>query len=441
MFFRGTDMFVRFFAALVVVVFPAAKDHSKTGNQHMRRKSQKVQSRAQSGQVLPLIALSLGVLLGFAGLAVDVGYLEYWQQQQQTVADAAAVGGAQQLARSSCSGSTAADTAAQTDAAANGFAGGGNVTVTPVTPPSSGPYAGNACAISVQITTQHVSTYFTRLFGYPQGMSVSTSAIAAATSNGIGCIYLLKLASASTFNGDTFEAPQCGIMINDTATFNGDPTFEAPYIGYAGAAPTETGTTFTEATPAPMPPVSDPCPEIAGCAYLTANPPPTTSCISKTYTGGTTLDLPNGCYSSLTITGVTNVVLSGEYVFNGSTTFNGLTSVTGTDVTLYVTGTGTPPTFNGIADLALSPPTTGPYPGVLYYQVSTNAAAPTFNGLSTSINGLIYAPDATGVVFNGTSGGYLVIVAGSASFNGSVAFDLATPPPGGSLVKEVVVAQ
>ncbi len=379
--------------------------------------------------------------MGFAGLAVDVGYLEYWQQQQQTVTDAAAVGGAQQLARSSCSGSTAAETAAQNDATSNGFPTGGNVLVTPVTPPSSGPYVGNACAISVQITTQHVSTFFARLFGYPTGMSETTSAVAAAVSNGLGCIYLLKMSSSSTFNGDNFKAPQCGVLINDTASFTGDNPFEAAYIGYAGAAPTETGATFTEATPAPMPPVSDPCPEILGCAYLTANPPPTNSCISKTYTGGTTLDLPNGCYSSLVLNGVTNVVLAGEYTFNGSVTFNGVSSVTGTGVTLYVTASGTPPTFNGIANLSLSPPTTGDYPGVLYYQVSTNSGAPNFNGVSTSINGLIYAPDATNAIFNGTSGGYLVIVAGSATFNGSAAYDLATPPPGGSLVKDVVVAQ
>jgi hypothetical protein len=396
----------------------------------------------QSGQVLPLIAISLAVLLGFAGLAVDVGYLEYWQQQQQTVTDAAAVGGAQQLARSSCSGSTAAETAAQDDAGTNGFGSGGNVVVSAVTPPSSGPYAGNACAISVQISTQHVSTFFARLFGYPLGMNESTSAVAAATSNGLGCIYLLKTASSSIFNGDTFKAPQCGVLINDTATFTGDTPFEAAYIGYAGSAPTETGTTFTEATPAPMPLVNDPCPEIAGCAYLTANPPSTSGCFpTTTYTGQTTVDLPSGCYNTLTLNGVSNVVLSGTYVFNGTTTFNGLTSVTGSNVTLYVTGTGTPPTFNGIASLSLSPPTTGNYPGVLYYQVATNSAQPIFNGTSMSINGLIYAPDSTNAIFNGTSGGYLVIVAGSATFNGSAAYDLATPPPGGSLVKEVVVAQ
>jgi hypothetical protein len=397
--------------------------------------------RGQKGQVLPLVGISLAALLGFAGLAVDVGYLEYWQQQQQTVTDSAAIGGAQQLTRSSCTGSAAAETAAQNDAGTNGFAPGGNVGVTAVTPPSSGPYAGNACAISVQISTQHVSTFFTRLFGYPQGMTETTSAVAAAASNGLGCIYLLLPASSSIFNGDTFEAPQCGVLINDTATFNGDPIFEAPYIGYAGSAPTENGTTFTEATPAPMPPVSDPCPEIAGCAYLTANPPATSGCTSITYNGQSTLNLPSGCYNNLIVNGCTNVVLSGLYIFNGNTTINGEVSVTGTGVTLYVTGTGKPPTFNGISTLSLSPPTTGNYPGVLYYQVATNSAQPIFNGVSMSINGLIYAPDATNAIFNGTSGGYLVIVAGSATFNGSAAYDLATPPPGGSLVKEAVVVQ
>ena len=36
--------------------------------------------------------------MGFAGIAVDVGYLEYRQQAQQTATDAAAVGGARSAA-------------------------------------------------------------------------------------------------------------------------------------------------------------------------------------------------------------------------------------------------------------------------------------------------------------------------------------------------------
>ena len=187
---------------------------------------------------------------------------------------------------------------------------------------------------------------------------------------------------------------------------------------------------------------ADPCPEITGCAYLTANPPSTSGCVSETYNGLSTLNLPTGCYNSLVINGCGNVVLgSGTYIFNGSTTINGVSSLTGSGVTLYVTSSGTPPTFNGISSVSLSPPTSGNYQGVLYYQSPSNASAPNFNGVSMSMSGLIYAPSSTGVVFNGTSGGYLVIVVGSAIFNGSAAYDLATPGPSGSLIHQAVLAE
>ena len=41
----------------------------------------------ERGQILPLIGISLAVLMGFAGIGVDVGYLEYRQQAQQTATD------------------------------------------------------------------------------------------------------------------------------------------------------------------------------------------------------------------------------------------------------------------------------------------------------------------------------------------------------------------
>src|SRR5271165_7572648 len=147
---------------------------------------------AERGQVLPLIAVCLATLMGFAGIAVDVGYLEYRQQAQQTATDAAAVGGAQSLVRSNCSGASGAVAAAQSDAASNGFANGGNVTVYATSPPSAGPYAGNNCAVYVSINTQHVSTFFAHLFGYPSGMTETTQAVSAVTANSDACIYLLS---------------------------------------------------------------------------------------------------------------------------------------------------------------------------------------------------------------------------------------------------------
>lgn len=401
------------------------------------------QRRNDAGQVLPLVAICLASLMGFAGMGVDVGYLDYQQRQLQSAADAAALGGARQLALSGCTTTGAIATAADNDAAANGFANGGNNTVT-VTypPPNSGPYGGNACAVEVQINQKYAATFFTKLFGYQKGMPETTQAIAYVNANGTSsCMYLLSPTARSIFNGDTVSAPTCSILINDTATFNGDPSFASPYIGYAGAAPIENGSTFTKATPAPMLTVGDPCPEITGCNYVASNPLSASGCTSATFNGQATANIPAGCYNSLIINGCTNVNFSGQYVFNGTTIINGATNVTGSNVTMYVTAGGTPPTFNGIPNVSLSAPTTGNYAGVLYYQVPSNTQSPIFNGNTQSLSGLIYAPGATNVIFNGTSGGYLVIVVGAATFNGSNAYDFASPPPNGSIVKQEVLGE
>src|ERR1700722_16310488 len=384
---------------------------------------------SERGSALPLVAICLIVFMGSGAMAVDVGELKYQQRQQQSATDAAALGGAQQLAVSGCPNSSAATTAADSDATNNGFVNGQGATVyVQNPPPSGGPYGGNSCAVEGQITQKYPMA-FLRLFGYQNGMTETTQAIASANSSGNGCIYLLSPSVSSTFNGDTVNSPHCGILINDTATFNGDPTFNANFIGYAGAAPIENGTNFTQATPAPMLPAVDPCPEISGCASLTNDPPAATGCVSAVYNGSPTVNLHPACFSSITINGCPNVNFSpGTYIFNGTTIINGETNVTGSGVTLYVTPSGAPPTFNGIPNMSLSPPTSGSYDGVLYYQSPSNTQSPIFNGTSQNLSGLVYAPGATRAIFNGTSGGYLVMVLGAATFNGSSAYDIGTPP-------------
>jgi hypothetical protein len=391
----------------------------------------------ERGQVLPLIAVALAVLMGFGGIAVDVGYLEYRNQTQQTATDAAAAGGAEALLHAGCPNQTAANNAALANASNNGYGNGGNITVTANNPPQSGPFASNACAVAVTIASQHNATFFSKLFGFANGMNESTSAVAEVESTGSGCIYLLSMTVDQNFNGDSFNATQCGMLINNTANFNGS-NFKMLDIGYAGAAPNENGSTFSEGVPAPMLPVTDPCPEISGCAYLTANPPSTANCTSLNENGYTG-SVSAGCYSSFNINGSHITMNPGTYVFTGFTNFNGST-ITGTGVTLYVTAGGTPPNFNG-DPVTLSPPTTGPGAGVLYYQVPSNTSNPNFNGSEPNYSGLMYAPGAPDVNFNGAAGNYLVIVFGGVNFNGSTTFDFATPPPGQSLIKQAVVAE
>ena len=316
--------------------------------------------QGQRGAVIPMVAISLTVLMGFAGLAMDVGFLEYRQQQQQSAADAAAVGGAQKLASNSCTSTSGVQSAAWTDAATNGFA---SPDVSVDTPPSSGPYAGNACAVAV--TINHTQpTMFAHLFGMTG--QESTSAVAAAVKVGSGCIYLLSTTTESNFNKGSLTAPGCGLMINDTANFNG-ASIDALTIGYAGAAPNTNGATFTGASPAPMLPVADPCPEIAGCAGLAASPPPSSSCPAYTGPAGTagspvTITGP-ACYSDLQLN-KGDAILSGTIVLTGTSSFSMATLTSGTSgATIYVTQSATPPNFNKTT-VNLSAPTTGPYAGV-----------------------------------------------------------------------------
>ncbi len=390
---------------------------------------------AESGHVLPLVALALAALMGFGGIAADVGYWRYQERQQQSATDAAAVGGAQQLLRSTCPNNTVATSAAQQDAADNNFTNAGSVSVAVNNPPTSGAFSGDQCAVMVQITTNNVPVFMTRLFGR-SFMTTTTQAVARIVNNNNSCIYLLSTNQQTNFNGADVNAPGCSIAMNDTANFNG-ATITAPHIGYAGSTPNTNGASFPMASPARIPPVTDPCPEILGCAAIAAGAPPTGNCAGFNGNGYHGI-LPAGCYSNLNLNGAT-VTMSGVYTLSGSSNFNGAT-ITGTGVTLYVPAGGTAPNFNGVSAATMTPPTTGPYAGVLYYQVPSNTSGPNFNGTNVNLSGLVYCP-ACSVNFNGAHGGYLVLVLGSANFNGGNASDFATPPAGQTLIRNVVLAQ
>ncbi|MGC1986517.1 MAG: hypothetical protein WA668_14120, partial [Candidatus Cybelea sp.] len=236
-------------------------------------------------------------------------------------------------------------------------------------------------------------------------------------------------------------APGCGLMINDTANFNG-ASIDASTIGYAGAAPNTNGATFTGASPAPMLPVADPCPEIAGCAGLAASPPPSSSCPAYTGPAGTagspvTITGP-ACYSDLQLN-KGDAILSGTIVLTGTSSFSMATLTSGTSgATIYVTQSATPPNFNKTT-VNLSAPTTGPYAGVAYYQVPGNSASPNFNSSSSNYNGLIYAPSATDVNFNKNGTGYAILVIGAGNFNMGTNFAASTGT--GSIIYQSVLTQ
>jgi hypothetical protein len=390
---------------------------------------------SQRGAVIPLVAISLAVMMGFAGMTVDVGYLEYAQRQQQSAADAAAIAGAQQLLTSGCPNATAAQTAGKSDASAAGFTDGSNgATVTVQNPPAVGAYSTNNCAVYAKVTASH-PTLFARLF---RGNSMDASAQATATivNNNDGCIYTLDASKTFQLNGTNISAPNCGILSNGSVQVNGG-TVDVGSFGYLGGFQSN-GAKYTDATPQKMIQVPDPCPLIASCSAMKASPPSPSGCKAYQENGVTNAQVAPGCYSSFQLNGGSVVLEPGTYVFTGVVQDNG-PPVTGSGVTLYATSTAGPVMFNG-SSVTLSPPLTGPTAGLLFYQDPSNTQTVQFNGSTTSLSGVMYAPAALGQI-NGGSGNYLVLVYGNIQLNGSYNVDPGQPVAGQSYLRNIVLAQ
>ena len=205
----------------------------------MRRKNEK-------GQTLVMAALVLIVLLGFAGLAVDMGVLRYDKRLQQTAADAAAIAGADELRLGG-----AVITAGQGAANANGFTDGGAactdtsnvgcVSVTINNPPNSGPHFGNAHYVEAIVTVVQ-PTFFIRALGRDRSL-VSARAVATAVGNsgtGAGCVYTLGppghgIDGVVVSGTPILNAPTCGVFDNGDFKTNGQ-TLEvhAAQVGVVG---------------------------------------------------------------------------------------------------------------------------------------------------------------------------------------------------------------
>jgi len=395
----------------------------------------------ERGQVLPFVAICLTVLMGFAGFAIDFGYLQYQQRQQQTAADAAAIAGAQALiTNNTCPDNSAALSAAETDASANGFTNGVNgVSITAQTP-ASGPFSSDNCAVQATITSPHL-TWFSKVFGFKGTMTTTAIAVVESQSQGGGCLYVLG--GGMTASAIDIDTPNCGVVINGSVTSSGS-SFDTDYFGYSGSL-TQSGDTFTGASPAPMLPVANPCTDISGCNDLTNNPPATSPCNAGPVQAGGTLALTPGCYGAMVLSGV-NVTLSpGLYVLNGITG-SGVT-FTGSGVTIYeATGGFTASGSGNSLSACTTSCTNGAVSGVLLFQPTSNSSGVTISGTSSNYSGLVYAPSAA-VTASGAGTGYVIYVVSTMTVSGSDFTD--TPPtpgpgvgptPGGLFIKNPVLA-
>jgi hypothetical protein len=400
----------------------------------------------ETGQALVLTALSLFVLIGFAGLGIDMGVLRYERRLQQTAADAAAIAGANDIRYSSGTGVVGAGKDA---ASKNGFTDSVNnvtVTINHNPGPTTGPHTGNPNYVEAFVTAVQ-PTYFMRIFNVPS-KTVTTRAVATLVgenSTSPGCVYTLGPpgtgVGVTTGGTPTVNAPTCGFYDAGNFTTNGSRVdISAGNIGVVGTDRNNGGGTVTCAASTTNCPVTGVAPTGDPLSFLA---PPCSPC-----SGGANLNISSsqtvspGTYSSISITGGTVDFQPGTYIVNGNFTLNGnaivcnstnidcsgMPTSANSGVTFYIDNGGSI-SINGTSTVQFTAPNSGTYAGILFYQDPSDTSTATLNGTNSSFyQGGLYFPG-TQLTFGGTnftnaSAAYTLIVANDLKFNGTATINI-----------------
>ncbi len=376
--------------------------------------------RRQAGQTLMLAALTLPGLAALTGLVLDGGMIYQVKRRMQSAADAAALGGAQELWRLNTSTVTEA---ARTDARLNGFEDGvNNTTVTVNNPPLSGPRAGNSNFVEV-IISREVSTTMLRMVGR-NASTVRSRAVAGLVKAADGCVLALNPTDPGTLvaSGGSSLVAGCSVQVNSSndkaIELNGGGCITASDVAVAGG--------WTSGCVSPTPTVGVP-PALDPLAYMT--PPTVSSTPVATYllngvlqtlkknevlsiSGGVAVLSPGTYSGGISISGGTVTFLPGVYILDGGgLKISGNSVVSGDGVMFYNTNTGAGGAWghfdiSGTAKVDFRAPDSGTYEGILFWSDKNEPYknnGSTISGTSDSrFEGAMYFPS-TAVTYSGTS--------------------------------------
>ena len=418
--------------------------------------------KTQSGQALVFVALAMVVLLGFAGLSVDLGVLRHQRRLQQTAADAAAVVGANDLAYGA--GTAGTTTGAHGAAAANGYTDASSNDVTQCASSTAAvglvcvqvnngpkyvatdPHLNDTHYVEVLVATVQ-PTYFMKIFGVGQQTVTARAVATNLTGSGPGssCMTTLGLPSKEIgvdINGHpTINAPTCGIADNGNFNTKGNAlTVNAGSFSVSGTTVSNgpggsVNCSYQVTCPSPgSPTVSDPFAALTGPAVGTP----------VAWTG---TPVPGTTYSGININGGTVNFPAGIYIVSGGNfSCSGSPTITGTGVMFYFTN-GATINCTGAANINLTAPTPtncpscpSKYDGILMYQdpadTSTgigNACPPGNNkgpqlggNTGSSYNGALYFPaDQLWLFGNSGTIAFDVLVTDSICLSGNATFNIA----------------
>lgn len=364
----------------------------------------------RSGATAVIVGLSLTMLMGAAGLAIDLGLWYTDRRAAQDAADSAAYSAAYDLG--------AGDTAANAKATAKAIAaqygltdGSNGVTVTVNQPPLSGTHTASAGAVEVVINkseTPFFSTFFLN------SASVAARAVglagSSATASGKYCVLALDATAATTVstagvsgsNGVQIDLSTCGIQINasgsDALYLTGGATLKAAtasivgnYSVSNGGSLQVSGTLKTSAAA-----MADPYGAVAV-------PAPGSCASTNSWGSGGTFTINPGTYcNGMTISNGAHVTMNaGVYIVDrGTFTLTGGATLTATSgVTIVLTsssGANYPTaTIDGGTTLNIMAPTTGTTKGLAFMQDRRASASATDNfagGAAMTVQGALYFP-------------------------------------------------
>jgi Flp pilus assembly protein TadG len=435
--------------------------------------------RDRRGVVGVVVAMLLPVLVGFAGIGVEVGLWFAIQRQNQSAADAAAISAAleyaAQIEKNGVTTNPAAATAAANTAANCNLFSTSTSSSNAVCPlPSSGSNTvtlypcygftvGSSCNTSssngaqpnaVQVVlTQPLNTAFANFVTAIWGpnvntVNVTTTAIAYFPAAGPACLLARDSISANAafVNNGTLPNPNCWVAANSISgsALNCDScTITGPTTVVGGDTVSNNGHLNGSPNRTHAGPVADPYATKLTHAFLTGSMSGKPACIPVTI--GTQTSLNGNCViaGDLALTGITNLSPGTYWVTDGSLMLAGTLncpgcSPDGLGVTIIFTTTkGSAGTIGSLQVpsgqsliINLNAPSTERFAGLLMVQDTVTGVTPTAGGPignpSATLSGLIYFPEANlsfaGNVQTDTSN-CLVAVANGLSLTGNIAIN------------------
>jgi Flp pilus assembly protein TadG len=392
-----------------------------------------------------MATMSLFMLFGIMGLAVDLGWSYYRKQAAQTAADAAALAAAVVAENSSgnniitcgnnnvlCQAATACPTISGNPAnnvengclyaRANGFTNSGGQTVTMFSTAAGTAPDPTQFSILYKVRATVTETnpqLFSVINGNTRGQ-VQAVAVAEVVQLPLPyCIYALNQTASNavwvTGNNSAIISPDCGIADNSSdpkaLVVSGNATIQTGFIKIVGGYQTDGGQSTLSPTPVTgVGSIADP---LAGLAA----PPTPTQCdqtnLHINQAGTVTLNPGTYC-GGININGQGNVVFNAGiyYIYGGGLQFESnnasiTNTTTGIGGVMFFNTDGhgiaglsssnyAPVTISGQPNITLNAPTSGPYSGILFYKdrlVSSSNNNDIFAGnLKPNFSGTLYFP-------------------------------------------------